>query len=58
MMAVSSCSWQEFFQQQFQRMTKKEIEETVARLQEDYEEEIRNEFEWDRVPIDARLPWP
>ena len=56
MMAVSSCSWQEFFQQQFQRMTKKEIEETVARLQEDYKKKYGKEFVvGTESPIDGTL---
>jgi Fe-S-cluster-containing dehydrogenase component len=56
MMAVSSCSWQEFFQQQFQRMTKKEIEDTVARLQEDYKKKYGKEFVvGTESPIDGTL---
>ena len=36
MVAVSSCTWQEFFQDNFRRMSKKEVEQTVHRLQEEY----------------------
>ena len=31
-MMLGSCSWQEFFQNNFRRMTKGEIEQTVERL--------------------------
>ena len=36
MTSVSSCSWQEFVQNHFERMTKKEIDETVERLNAEY----------------------
>ena len=41
MMAVSSCTWQEFFQDNFRRMSKKEIEDTVQRLQAEYRKQVR-----------------
>ncbi len=44
MLAVSSCSWQEFVQDNFQRMTKEEIEQTVDRLRKEYKEKYGKDF--------------
>ncbi len=56
MIAVSSCSWQEFFQNNFRRMTKKEIDETVQRLQAEYKEKYGKDFVvGTESPIDATL---
>ncbi|MGA8830510.1 MAG: hypothetical protein WB554_02790 [Desulfomonilaceae bacterium] len=38
MMMLGSCSWQEFFQNNFRRMTKGEIEQTVERLKAEYKQ--------------------
>jgi Fe-S-cluster-containing dehydrogenase component len=55
-MAVSSCSWQEFFQQNFQKMSKKEIEQTVERLRAEYKEKYGKEFVvGTESPIDGTL---
>ena len=44
MMAVGSCSWQEFFQKHFKRMTKEEIEQTVERLRAEYKAKYGKDF--------------
>lgn len=44
MLAVGSCSWQEFFQNNFRRMSKKEIEETVQRLRDEYKQKYGKDF--------------
>ena len=44
MIATSSCSWQEFFQQNFRKMSKKEIQETIDRLQDEYKAKYGKEF--------------
>ena len=44
MLAVSSCSWEEFAQNNFQRMTKEEIEQTLERLRREYREKYGKDF--------------
>jgi len=44
MIAVSSCSWQEFFQQNFRRMTREEIDRTLERLQAQYKAKYGKDF--------------
>ncbi|MFC1837016.1 4Fe-4S dicluster domain-containing protein [Thermodesulfobacteriota bacterium] len=44
MLAVSSCSWEEFAQKNFQEMSKDEIERTIARLQANYKKKFGKEF--------------
>ena len=44
MLAVSSCSWEEFAQKNFQRMTKEEIEQTLERLRREYREKYGKDF--------------
>jgi Fe-S-cluster-containing dehydrogenase component len=56
MIATSSCSWQEFFQQNFRKMTKKEIQETIDRLQDEYKAKYGKEFVvGTESPIDGTL---
>jgi molybdopterin-containing oxidoreductase family iron-sulfur binding subunit len=56
MFAVSSCSWQEFFQNNFRRMTKKEIDDTIQRLQAEYKQKYGKGFVvGTESPIDATL---
>ena len=56
MVAVSSCSWQEFFQDNFRRMSKTEIEQTIYRLQEEYKKKYGKEFVvGTEAPLDATL---
>ena len=56
MIAVSSCTWQEFFQNNFRRMSKEEIEQTVHRLQEEYKKKYGKEFVvGTEAPLDATL---
>ncbi len=43
-MALGSCSWQEFFQNNFRRMSKTEIDETVNRLKTQYKEKYGKDF--------------
>jgi molybdopterin-containing oxidoreductase family iron-sulfur binding subunit len=44
MLAVSSCSWDEFAQKHFQLMTKEEIEKTVERLRAEYKQKYGKDF--------------
>lgn len=44
MLAVSSCSWEEFVQNNFRRMSKEEVDETVNRLKKQYREKYGMEF--------------
>ncbi len=44
MLAVSSCSWEEFSQQHFTRMTKAELDRTTERLRAEYREKWGKEF--------------
>jgi Fe-S-cluster-containing dehydrogenase component len=56
MMAVGSCSWEEFAQQQFTRMSKEEIERTVERLREEYKAKYGKDFVvGTEGPIDGSL---
>jgi Fe-S-cluster-containing dehydrogenase component len=56
LISVSSCSWQEFVQNHFQRMTKKEIEETVERLKAEYKGKYGKDFVvGTEAPIDGTL---
>jgi molybdopterin-containing oxidoreductase family iron-sulfur binding subunit len=56
MIAVSSCSWEEFAQQHFQRMTEKQVEETVRRLHVEYRKKYGREFIVGiEAPIDGTL---
>jgi len=56
MMAVSSCSWQEFFQNHFKRMSKKEIDETIERLRTEYRAKYGKDFTvGTEAPIDGTL---
>jgi molybdopterin-containing oxidoreductase family iron-sulfur binding subunit len=53
-MALGSCSWQEFFQNNFRRMTKGEIEQTVERLRSEYKQKYGKDFVVDAEgPIDG-----
>jgi Fe-S-cluster-containing dehydrogenase component len=44
MIAVGGCSWEEFKQQHFKRMTEAELAETLRRLQTDYKRQYGKEF--------------
>ncbi len=56
MLAVSSCSWEEFVQNNFQRMTKEEIEATLGRLRSEYKAKYGKDFEVSaKGPIDNTL---
>jgi molybdopterin-containing oxidoreductase family iron-sulfur binding subunit len=44
LIAVSGCSWEEFAQKHFQRMTPAELESTLARLREGYRRKYGREF--------------
>jgi molybdopterin-containing oxidoreductase family iron-sulfur binding subunit len=56
MLAVSSCSWEEFVQNNFQRMTKEEIEATLERLRSEYKAKYGKDFEVSaQGPIDNTL---
>lgn len=53
---LSSCTWQEFFQQHFKRMTEKELQETVERLKADYKAKYGKDFVvGTEGPIDGTL---
>ena len=55
-MMVGSCSWQEFFQNNFRRMTKEELEQTVQRLKAEYRQKYGKDFVvGTEGPIDATL---
>jgi len=56
MMAVSSCSWEEFFQQQFEKMTKEELAAVVERLKAQYKAKYGLDFVvGTEGPIDGTL---
>lgn len=56
MMAVGSCSWQEFFQQHYSRMTPEELEQVVARLRSQYKQKYGKDFVvGTEAPIDGTL---
>lgn len=44
LLSISSCSWQEFVQNHFKRMTEKEIQETVERLKAEYKNKYGKDF--------------
>jgi Fe-S-cluster-containing dehydrogenase component len=44
MLAVSACSWEEFAQKHFTRMTKEEIEQTIERLRAQYKHKYGKDF--------------
>jgi len=53
---LGSCSWQEFFQQHFKRMTPKEIQDTVERLKAEYKAKYGKDFVvGTEGPIDGTL---
>ncbi|MBM3303253.1 MAG: 4Fe-4S dicluster domain-containing protein, partial [Deltaproteobacteria bacterium] len=55
-MAVGSCSWEEFFQQQYQRMTKEELNRVVERLKAQYKQKYGMDFVvGTESPLDATL---
>jgi molybdopterin-containing oxidoreductase family iron-sulfur binding subunit len=45
MMTVTSCSWQEFFQKHFKRMSQEEVSKTIERLQAQYRTKYGKDFE-------------
>ncbi len=56
LLSVSSCSWQEFVQNHFKRMTEKEIQETVERLKAEYKQKYGKDFVvGTEAPIDGTL---
>ena len=56
MITVSSCTWQEFFQQNFRRLTKEEIDRTVERLEAQYKAKYGKDFVvGTEGPIDGTL---
>ena len=56
MMAVASCSWEEFAQQHFQRMSKEELEKTLERLKAEYKGKYGKDFSISaQGPIDGTL---
>jgi molybdopterin-containing oxidoreductase family iron-sulfur binding subunit len=56
MLTVNACSWQEFFQQHFKRMSEKQLQKTVLRLQADYKKKYGKEFVvGTESPIDETL---
>jgi Fe-S-cluster-containing dehydrogenase component len=44
MMALSSCTWKEFAQNHFQRMTTEEVEQVIERLRADYKTKYGKDF--------------
>lgn len=44
MLAVSSCSWEEFAQKHFREMTKEELEQTIDRLKAQYKAKYGKDF--------------
>ncbi|MCA1959549.1 MAG: 4Fe-4S dicluster domain-containing protein [Desulfomonile sp.] len=53
---LASCSWQEFFQQQFTRLTKEEVQQTVERLKAEYRAKYGMDFVvGTEAPIDGTL---
>ncbi|MEW6347898.1 MAG: 4Fe-4S dicluster domain-containing protein [Thermodesulfobacteriota bacterium] len=44
MISVASCSWEEFAQQHFERMTKEDLEKTTERLRAQYKAKYGKEF--------------
>jgi len=56
MMAVGSCSWEEFFQQQYQRMSKEELARVVDRLKAEYKQKYGMDFVvGTEAPLDATM---
>ncbi len=56
MISVASCSWEEFAQQHFQKMTKEDLEKTTERLRAQYKASYGKEFSVSvQGPIDNTL---
>lgn len=56
MLAVSSCTWEEFWQKNFRRMTPAEVDQTVTRLKAEYKAQYGKDFVvGTEAPIDNTL---